>query len=67
MKSHSADNGDSNTWSLPSRERGLKSEDAPEDAPEDVSLPSRERGLKLRMHLYIPVKKVGRSLRGSVD
>ena len=32
--------------SLPSRERGLKSEDHPETAPESVSLPSRERGLK---------------------
>ena len=32
--------------SLPSRERGLKSQDVFDDAAELTSLPSRERGLK---------------------
>ena len=34
-------------WSLPSRERGLKSEDEPGRVGPILSLPSRERGLKL--------------------
>ena len=52
--------------SLPSRERGLKSETGSEDPQSPKSLPSRERGLKFSLTRLLTLQH-GRSPRGSVD
>ena len=52
--------------SLPSRERGLKSERRHQKIRHVESLPSRERGLK-SVALFAPEPPDGRSLHGSVD
>ena len=52
--------------SLPSRERGLKSQPMPLTKTMAESLPSRERGLKYLIHLLLQLT-LRRSLRGSVD
>ena len=54
-------------WSLPSRERGLKSAIMALNALDIQSLPSRERGLKLGMYAAKRTETYRRSLRGSVD
>ena len=52
--------------SLPSRERGLKFDQAHLVGADGASLPSRERGLKLEVDIT-PLPTTGRSLHGSVD
>ena len=59
-------NATHNYTSLPSWERGLKSDEEDEDIPEWRSLPSWERGLKFQK-LFVSSGSFRRSPRGSVD
>ena len=57
---------DGDTWSLPTRERGLKHRRSKPHRGRRQSLPTRERGLKL-LRGYYNADTASRSPRGSVD